>query len=459
MQREKKEQTTYSGGVFLAGIGVLAVVLSIAIFFLVPLWMPDVYDLNTPIEATSTNLGGESVDATAEVAEVTRATSTGPIPKYVPTPEAVKAIYMTQCVVGTPSFRADLVKLIDETELNAVIIDIKDYTGKIAFDTDHPDLAASVSDQCGARDIKTFVEMLHSKGIYVMGRITVFQDPYYSSTHPDLAVKFASPAGAVWKDHNGLSFIDVGAKPYWDYIITLSREAHTLGFDELNYDYIRYPSDGPMQNIVFDWAGNKEKQVMLEEFFAYLQKEMKDPTKYPAGVNPPIISADLFGMVTTNYDDLNIGQVLERALPYFDYVAPMVYPSHYPKGFNGWNNPNTVPYELIKFVLGSAVRRTIASESQIETLGSKPITKSVVVPPTSSTTASTTKEVASGNFTKEIYDKDKIRPWIQDFDYGGDYDVAEVRAQIQATYDVGLDSWMLWAPSNRYTRGALKDAE
>jgi hypothetical protein len=132
---------------------------------------------------------------------------------HVPLPDAVKAIYMSQCVVGTPGFRNDLVQLIDETELNAVIIDLKDYTGKLAFDSGHPDLAESVSDECGARDMKDFVATLHDKGIYVIGRITVFQDPYYSLKHPELAVKFASPAGAVWKDHKGLSFIDVDAKP------------------------------------------------------------------------------------------------------------------------------------------------------------------------------------------------------------------------------------------------------
>jgi hypothetical protein len=453
---EKQERNTkIQGGthsIFI--LGTLALLGSTGVYFIMPELTSREYQVQ-PLPLEENIL--ENTATSSEIEADSRKPLDGPIPQYVSIPEAVKAIYMTQCVVGTPSFRADLVQLIDETELNAVIVDVKDYTGKIAFDTDHPLLAESVSDQCGARDMKSFVELLHSKGIYVMARITVFQDPFYSLKHPDLAVKFASPAGAVWKDHKGLSFIDVGAKPYWDYIITLSQETHKLGFDEINYDYIRYPSDGPMKNIVFDWAGNKEKQVMLEEFFAYLHKEMKDPQNYPQGVNPPIISADLFGMVTTNYDDLNIGQVLERALPYFDYVAPMVYPSHYPKGFNGWNNPNSVPYELIKFVLGSAVRRTIASESQIETLGSEPIMETVHVPATSSTTQPTTKEVFSGKYTKEVYDKDKIRPWIQDFDYGGDYDVAEVRAQIQATYDVGLDSWMLWAPSNRYTRGALKN--
>jgi len=317
-------------------------------------------------------------------------------------------------------------------------------------------LAESVSDQCGAGDMRSFIELLHSKGVYVMGRITVFQDPHYSLKHPELAVKFATPTGAVWKDHKGLSFIDVGAKPFWDYIITLSLESHKLGFDELNYDYIRFPSDGPMTNITFDWAGNKEKQVALEEFFAYLSKEMRDSTNYPEGVEPPVISADLFGMVTTNYDDLNIGQVLERAMPYFDYICPMVYPSHYPPGFNGWNDPNTVPYELIKFVMDSAVERAVADRTTIEHFGGEAIMETVTVPPTSSTTATTTKEVFSGYYTKEVYDPDIIRPWLQDFDYGGDYDIAEVRGQIQATYDAGLDSWLLWAPSNRYTRGALE---
>jgi hypothetical protein len=451
-EKQNSEGKTKTNSVFVLST-LTAVVASTGIYFLIPLLTPTVYESKKIYDEPIAE--GVASTSTSTVAENT---PQGLIPKYVPLPDSLKAIYMTQCVVGTPSFRADLVQLIDETELNAVIIDIKDYTGKIGFDTDVPILASSVSDQCGTSDIESFIATLHEKGVYVIGRITVFQDPYYSSTHPDLAVKFASPAGAVWKDNKGLSFIDVGAKSYWDYIITLSREAHRLGFDELNYDYVRYPSDGPMKNIAFDWAGNKSKQVMLEEFFAYLNKEMKDTSKYPVGVTAPYISADLFGMVTTNYDDLNIGQVLERALPYFDFIAPMVYPSHYPKGFNGWNNPNTVPYELIKFVLDAAVRRTIAFESPIETLLSKPIMEKVVVPPTAPGTASTTKEVPSTTrFTKDVYDKNKIRPWLQDFDYGGDYDVAEVKAQIQATYDAGLDSWMLWAPSNRYTRGALKE--
>lgn len=436
-------------------IGSLTVAASTGLFFIVPALNPVIYDPHAPQAEKDTGVLSIEPGPTSTPEVDTRPLAGGPIPAYVPVPQAVKAIYMSQCVVGTPGFRADLVQLIDETELNAVIIDVKDFTGKLSFTTDNPKLKASVSDECGARDMRAFIQTLHEKGIYVIARITVFQDPYYTKLHPDLAVKFANPAGAVWKDHKGLSFIDVGAKPFWDYIIEISHEAHLLGFDELNYDYIRFPSDGPMSNIHFDWAGDKSKAVALEEFFAYLSKEMKDPNNYPQGVTPPQLSADLFGMVTTNYDDLNIGQVLERALPYFDYIAPMVYPSHYPKGFNNWSNPNTVPYELIKFVMDAAVRRTIASESPVNSLDSKPIYETVMVPPTGSTTATTTKQVPTGKYTKTVYDKDKIRPWLQDFDYGGTYDIAEVRAQIKATYDAGLDSWMLWAPSNRYTKGAL----
>jgi hypothetical protein len=433
----------------------LSVIASTALFFIVPALNPTIYDPHAPQGEKDTGVLSVEPGPTSTLEADTRAPARGPIPAYVPVPDAVKAIYMSQCVVGTPNFRADLVKIVDETELNAIIIDIKDYTGKISFTTDNPILAPSVSDECGARDMRAFVQTLHENGIYVIGRITVFQDPFYSKNHPELAVKFANPVGSVWKDHKGLSFIDVGAKPFWDFIIELSRETHALGFDEINYDYIRFPSDGPMANIHFDWAGDKEKALALEEFFAYLSKEMRDVSKYPQGVEPPKLSADLFGMVTTNYDDLNIGQVLERALPYFDYIAPMVYPSHYPKGFNNWNNPNTVPYELIKFVMDSAVRRTVASESPVQSLLSEPVYKTITVPAGTST-ATTTKKVPSGTFSKQVYDKDKIRPWLQDFDYGGTYDVAEVRAQIKATYDAGLDSWMLWAPSNRYTQGALE---
>lgn len=341
---------------------------------------------------------------------------------HLKTPEPVKAIYMTQCVAGTKTFRDKLVEIADTTEINAIVIDIKDYSGRIGFKTDNPKLSAAVSDTCRADDMLEFVDLLHTKNIYVIGRITVFQDPYMTKMRPELAVRKLSDGG-VWKDHKGLSFIDVGAREHWDYIIELGKEAHKLGFDELNFDYIRFPSDGDMSNVFYSLSREKSKSEALEDFFIYLHDAFK-----PFGV---VISADLFGMVTTNKDDLNIGQVLEKALPHFDYVAPMVYPSHYPPKFNGWNDPNKYPYEIVKFAMDGAVTRAKEFDRSFGT--------------------STPESLAKYNADSA----GKFRPWLQDFDYGGNYGAAEVKAQIKATYDAGLTSWMLWAPSNIYTAGAL----
>ena len=342
---------------------------------------------------------------------------------HIPTPEPVKAIYMSQCVVGTPSFREELVGLIDTTELNAVVIDIRDYTGGIAFPTEHPLLKDMMSDQCGARDMKVFIEHLHEKGIYVIGRVTTFQNPLYTKMHPEQAVQ--SLKGGVWKDYKGLAFVDVGAKPYWESVVALAKESYEIGFDEINFDYIRYPSDGNMADANYIKRDGKTKQEMLEDFYKYLDDNIPQEI---------VISADLFGMVTTNYDDLNIGQVLERALPYFDYIGPMVYPSHYPKGFNGWNDVNTVPYELMKFVMQSAIERTMATTTQIAS--------------TAYTRIGTSTPAV---YSKPSYDKKKMRPWIQDFDYPVEYTPAMVEAQIRANRELGLDSYMVWDPGNKYS--------
>jgi hypothetical protein len=346
-----------------------------------------------------------------------------PVVKHISTPDPVKAIYMSQCVVGTPSFRDTLVTLIDETELNAVIIDIRDYTGGIAFPTEHSLLKDMVSDECGARDMKAFIERLHEKDIYVIGRVTVFQNPLYTRMHPDQAVQKAG--GGVWKDHKGLAFVDVGAQPYWDTVVALAEESYAVGFDEINFDYIRYPSDGDMKSAVYIKRDGKTKQEMLEDFFKYLNDKL-----------PPEIatSADLFGMVTTNTDDLNIGQVLERALPYFDYIGPMVYPSHYPKGFNGWNDVNAVPYELMKFVMQSAIDRTVAATTPVASLAHTRIGTST-----------------PALYSKPVYPKTKMRAWLQDFDYPVEYTPAMVEAQIRANAEIGLHSYMFWDPSNKYS--------
>ncbi len=356
--------------------------------------------------------------------------------EHLKTPKPLKGIYMTQCVAATPSFRKKLVKLIGETELNAVIIDIKDYTGTVSFKTGNPkiDNLESTGKGCKVSDMKKFIEELHNKNIYVIGRITVFQDPLYVKAHPELAVKRKSDGG-VWKDRKGISFIDVGAKPFWSYIVSIAKSSYAIGFDEVNFDYIRFPSDGNMKDIYYTYTGTTAKKEMLRQFFEYLNTNLAN-----TGV---VTSADLFGMTTTNTDDLNVGQILEYALMNFDYVSPMVYPSHYPAFFNGWPNPNKVPYKIVKFSLDAAVARTkfLYTEISTTTITKLPDGNLVTRPP--------------DYYLMKRINPLQLRPWLQDNDYPVHYTPQMVRAQIRATYDAGLTSWMLWDAANTYTRAAL----
>jgi len=329
------------------------------------------------------------------------------VPSYISTPEPVKGIYMTSWTASSKDLRGALVKLIEDTELNTVVIDIKDYSGKIVFSLgDNPTLKSFGSEEVRVKDMMEFIETLHKKNIYVIGRLAVFQDEYFVKYRPNLAVKNKTN-GAVWKDRKGISWIDPGSREYWDYIILLAKESHRIGFDEINFDYIRFPSDGNMQDISYPFSSSTPKHLVMRNFFEYLHDGLKD-----SGLK---ISADLFGMTTTAQDDMGIGQLFEDALPYFDYVMPMVYPSHYPPTFQNFKDPEAHPYEVVRFALDGGVKRA--------------------------NMASTTPN--------------KIRPWLQDFGLKMTYGSTEVMAQIKATNEVGLTSWILWSPSNKYTKSAL----
>src|SRR3989344_4161243 len=332
-----------------------------------------------------------------------------PKPRHISTPEPLKAIYMTSWVAGTKDWRRELAEFVSKTELNAIVIDIKDYSGYVAFDTGDELIQSLGAEDIRINDLKEFIDYLHDQEIYTIARITVFQDPVYAKTHLDQAVQRMD--GTLWKDRKGLSLIDPRSQQFREYIVRIAQVAERVGFDELNFDYIRFPSDGNMSDIAFPLSGNRPKAEVLEEFFKNLRSDLRD-------IGIPL-SADLFGMTMTNTDDLGIGQVLERTEPYFDYIAPMVYPSHYPSGWNDFQNPAEKPYEVVHIAMSEGVARMLAASSS----------------------------------------PSKLRPWIQDFDLGADYDADKVRAQIQATYDAGLTSWMAWDPGNRYTRDAYAQEE
>lgn len=349
--------------------------------------------------------------AVEDIESTDNVTSSPVVPEFVvthvKTPEPVKALYMTSWVASTPSLAKKVIDLVDTTEANALVIDIKDYTGNISFISGDERLAQEGIEENRIKNIKEFIDELHKKNIYVIGRIAVFQDPHMVKRRPDLAVKTASDKNVVWKDRKGITWLDAGSQEVWDYAVLIGEVSYSVGFDEINYDYIRFPSDGNMKDIYYPLSEGKQKSEVLKSFFVYLNDTIRKK-----GIP---ISADLFGMVTTNTDDLNIGQVLENTLPYVDYVAPMVYPSHFPPTWNGLKNPAANPYEVIKYSMGKAVERAKA-------MGEDPL---------------------------------KLRPWLQDFNLGATYTKEMVRDQIKATYDVGLTSWMIWDPANTYTPGGL----
>jgi len=401
-------------------ISVTAIIILVLAFLILPTFLPATFSFDLKVDLAST---------TQKISSSTEPVIAKKIATHIKTPESVKAIYMTACVAGTPSFRAKLLKFANETEINTIVIDVKDYTGTVAFAIDHPSFVDNAGAGCKVKDMADFIETLHQNNIYVIARITAFQDPYITKVHPEWAVKKNSDRSIIWKDRKGISFADAGNKEMWKYLVDLGLESYAAGFDEINYDYIRFPSDGDMKDIYFPASNSilvnniarpaigtstpavkSGKSIVMRSFFEYLHENFA-----PAGIP---ISADLFGMTATNYDDLNIGQILEDAAPNFDFIAPMVYPSHYPVGFMGYKSVaevNAHAYDIVNYSMKIAADR-------LKAIGESPL---------------------------------KLRPWLQDNDYPVPYTPAMVRAQITATYDAGLTSWMLWDAGNTYTQAAL----
>jgi len=344
-------------------------------------------------------------------------------------PEIVKAVYSTSWSASRESFINYVINLARTTEINAVVIDIKDYSGYIAYNTDIPEVEQYSAEYIKIPNIEFLIDRFHQEGIYVIARISIFQDPVLAQARPDLAIHSKSKLSflglsfsyfdplTLWLDNLKLAWIDPAAKEAWDYNIAIAKDAASRGFDELNFDYIRFPSDGSLRDMSFPfWDGTTPKHLIIKEFFGYLRQELPD-TK---------LSADLFGLSCINYDDLGIGQVIEDAYEYFDYVSPMVYPSHYANGFLGYPNPAEYPYQVVKDSIQKALRRMI---------------------------------VYNQTYQKNV----QLRPWLQDFDLGADYNAAMVRSEIRAVYDATGDEhfkgFMLWNSSNVYTTAALQSSD
>lgn len=361
-------------------------------------------------------------------------------------PAIVKGIYLTGWSAGSASKVQSVINLIKSTELNTVVVDIKDYSGYVSYAMDVPEARASGAEgELRIARPNALIKELHDNGIYVIGRITCFQDPILAKAHPEWALQ-NKKTGAVWTDNKGLAWMDPAAQPVWDYLAAITKDAFARGFDEIQYDYTRFASDGSLGNISYPyWDGKTPMATVIASYFKFLREQF--PTQK--------LSADLFGLATINNDDLGIGQVIQSAYEYFDYVSPMVYPSHYATGFLGYKNPASYPYEVIDYSLTHAVAKLVAMGNSNSTA------------PVASGTANasgTVPAVKYSPFNLGYIPNSKLRPWLQDFDLNGvPYTAAMVRKEKQAVYDVlnttsssqYYGGWLLWDAANTYTTGAL----
>jgi hypothetical protein len=319
-----------------------------------------------------------------------------------------KALYLSFFGVGHRGLREAALALIERTELNAVVIDVKGDRGMIAFKSAIP-LAIQVGaqNQITVPDMKGLVAMLHARGIYTIARIVAFKDNPLAAAHPELAVKTAT--GAIYRDREHLEWTNPYLKEVRDYNVAVAVEAAKYGFDEIQFDYVRLPD---VRGGRLAWPGPNTEANRVEPINAFLSEARAALLPYNV-----FVAADIFGYVCWNLDDTKIGQQLDDIAEIVDYISPMLYPSGFQFGIPGYRNPVANSYEIVHLSLLQAQDRT-------------------GLPP------------------------ERFRPWLQAFrDYAFDhrrFGAEEIRRQIDAADQFGSDGWMLWNPNNRYSDQGLK---
>ncbi|OGH87590.1 MAG: hypothetical protein A3J93_03640 [Candidatus Magasanikbacteria bacterium RIFOXYC2_FULL_42_28] len=330
-----------------------------------------------------------------------------------PPARVVKGLYLTAYSAGNPAKIDEIINLIDKTELNAVVIDIKDYSGLIFYPSQVPLVVKINASENRLRDIVATIKKLHDHNIYVIARQTVFQDPFLAEARPEWAIKSKSGGSVsatatpdkLWRDNKGLTWVDPTRKEVWNYNLAIAREAAELGFDEINFDYVRFPSDGPMSQVVY--SDTRKLYEIMGEFYKFIGAGMKGA--------PVWISLDMFGFVMekSGEDDMRIGQRVVDAVNFTDYISPMMYPSHYPSGHLNLKNPAAFP--------GAVIDNGMKMGEHFFTTSTRA----------------------------------QVRPWLQAFNMGAIYDAEKIRAQIDMVEKYPNAGWLLWNASNRYSDAGL----
>ncbi len=352
---------------------------------------------------------GRVVAAAAELnPPATPAPAVQPDPTPLPAlePPKVKGIYLTAWMTGDSRFMERIAQFIEQTEINSVVIDVKDDTGTISYPSQAP-LAKTVGSGEKKFDPHQVLKFLKARNIYPIARIVVFKDPFLAKRRTDLAVKSAQ--GGLWHDFKGLCWVDPYNKTVWEYTVAIAKEAALYGFKEIQFDYVRFTSDGILRDCRYPGNDGRLKSDVIRDFLQYAYQQLN-----PLGIK---VSADVFGLACSAQDDLGIGQVLEKVATGVDIVCPMVYPSHYRRGEYNLPDPDRAPYRTVYQSMMDAKRK-----------------------------------LSKLNPERKVI----MRPWLQDFSLRNRYGRAELLAQIKAVEDAGYEEYIFWNPANKYDLGKYR---
>ena len=366
----------------------------------------------TGCEHQNSTAGAPAV-APSTAGEPVKAKAPSPPPvAHVPTPDTLRGLYVNRWAALGSKLRT-LIDVAKKTEINALVIDVKDDRGFVLYPSDVPlahEIGADTADGhwMSRAKLRSVLDTLAAHKIYPIARIVVAKDPLLARAKLDLAIKRKSDL-QPWLDKNGNPWLDPHHREVWQYAADLAREAYHLGFSEVQFDYVRFPDERRLATeATYPLANGRVRAQVIREQLGFLRSTLKPL--------PMRVTADVFGLTATDTTDMGIGQKWEMFVDQVDVVLPMVYPSHFARGTYKLRNPNAHPYQTINNVLKDAIDR------------SKPVPNAA-----------------------------RIIPWYQDFTLGPPHYYAEqVRAQKKAGYDNGFQSWILWNPKSNYTIAALE---
>jgi hypothetical protein len=330
----------------------------------------------------------------------------------VPRPPVVRGLYVNRWAAAGRTMWS-LIDVAKRTEVNALVLDVKDDRGYVLYRSSVPlarTIGADKVNPMPAARMRAVLDTMRAHDIYPIARIVVAKDPLLANARRAWAV-IRRDTGKPWLDAHGNPWLDPHQRGVWAYAADLAEEAVRLGFSEVQFDYVRFPDERRLiAEARFPLANGRRRDEVIREQLGYLRSRLA-----PLGAPMAI---DVFGATTTIDNDMGIGQTWEKFADRADVVLPMTYPSHYPPGSYGIAHPNAAPYAVLDHALRGARIRN-----------------------------------------RGVKNAGQIVPWYQDFSLGKPrYGVAQLRAQMQAGYDNGMFSWMLWNPGSRYTVQALRPA-